>query len=872
MKMRSSLCALAVCSSGILLLSAGCEMLGEGTMAEKSPCPWIYDVVVPVVGPGPKTPLPPGKTLRDLLDDLQPDVAEWSILPGKEELKDHPFRPKNISGAIEYPEYQAKWQAWERRYKEPYVPDDEHGVAVDVEGKQVLFLSWGGEKGNAWVVCNNAPRWHEFHKQDLLDAVKRKTTDLMRQDNIGMVPGIVRDGGFCKGCRAAFVKYMEERWAAGEAKDCRIEDIEKFDLAKYFRDKKYVGHPAVALDDPIVCEYVRFLNLSNLRMWDDTVRAAKQIRPEIPVCGNQGCAAMNCYSTVLLSQPNDLIFLEEWRSRQYPARRLIADYKISAAAGRHQKAIWVWGFATEQCMKEYGPSQIFLAECYANCAVPYYLLKNAHWSAETGSVEIIPAPKVYDLLSRYAKFAQKHKDLLTRVHRSYANVAVVYSVPSFMYHVCRALGFSSRSPAGERQLSHFFGHCNTLDAEHIPYDVIALGDGTALWPDDDLEKTLSRYDLVILPNVEAMSAKQAILLEEFAARGGKIIASGDMATRDEFYRKLHGGGFPVATTTLSGRRAHSTIRIFPTELGRHSIGKGCIHRFGDEILKVRESLGTRIQCGAVQCLTLDQKEPKPLILRGWSKAKEVSGSLNNDYALHADIQYQDGTPLWGQCAPFRPGTHDWEMSEKEIVPAKPIKSLSLHALFRSHWGEAWFDDIFLGEKGSDKNLLANPSFEDGDSAPVPGWNGFGEQGYAIDSTVGHSGKRSAVCCVIRPKEKPKEYVAMVEAIKSLLGEEGSLVATDAQELVAINPVQKGKMLIVHLVNYDYNAATDAVAPRKNIAVSVRLPDGKQLASDVVNLYSPDIPDATASVKMKDGRAEFTVPNLDVWVIALLPLK
>ena len=58
------------------------------------------------------------------------------------------------------------------------------------------------------------------------------------------------------------------------------------------------------------------------------------------------------------------------------------------------------------------------------------------------------------------------------------------------------------------------------------------------------------------------------------------------------------------------------------------------------------------QYGASQTLALNRTHILPLILRGWSKADNVSGSADSSYSLYADIIYTDGTPLWGQNAGF----------------------------------------------------------------------------------------------------------------------------------------------------------------------------------------------------------------------------
>jgi hypothetical protein len=44
---------------------------------------------------------------------------------------------------------------------------------------------------------------------------------------------------------------------------------------------------------------------------------------------------------------------------------------------------------------------------------------------------------------------------------------------------------------------------------------------------------------------------------------------------------------------------------------------------------------------------LQRTVPVPLVIRGWSKAEEVSGGTDSGYSLYADLIYDDGTPLWG---------------------------------------------------------------------------------------------------------------------------------------------------------------------------------------------------------------------------------
>jgi len=103
------------------------------------------------------------------------------------------------------------------------------------------------------------------------------------------------------------------------------------------------------------------------------------------------------------------------------------------------------------------------------------------------------------------------------------------------------------------------------------------------------------------------------------------------------------------------------------------------------------------QYGASQTVTLNQDKPTPILVKAWSKARDVSGTANREYALYCDRDYMDATPLWGQVTPFSVGTHDWHQREVMITPAKPVRSITMHCLFRGHHGQVWFDDVELHE-------------------------------------------------------------------------------------------------------------------------------------------------------------------------------
>jgi len=101
--------------------------------------------------------------------------------------------------------------------------------------------------------------------------------------------------------------------------------------------------------------------------------------------------------------------------------------------------------------------------------------------------------------------------------------------------------------------------------------------------------------------------------------------------------------------------------------------------------------------GVGQTVVLNQTVPTAFVARAWSRAENVSGAADAQYSLYLDLEYADGTPLWGQIATFSTGTHDWEAARVLVLPAKPVKSVRVLGLLRRHTGTAWFDDFELYE-------------------------------------------------------------------------------------------------------------------------------------------------------------------------------
>ncbi len=133
---------------------------------------------------------------------------------------------------------------------------------------------------------------------------------------------------------------------------------------------------------------------------------------------------------------------------------------------------------------------------------------------------------------------------------------------------------------------------------------------------------------------------------------------------------------------------------------------------GDTALRVRAEVPGQ-WLGVRQSRRFETPLAAPFRIQGWSRAEAVSGEPDFNYAVYVDVCYADGTFLFGQCASFATGTHDWAVAEVLVQPAKPVSELRVYALLRGpHAGTAWFDDLRIGPADQPEvNWLANPGFE-----------------------------------------------------------------------------------------------------------------------------------------------------------------
>ncbi len=415
----------------------------------------------------------------------------------------------------------------------------DNGIARDPDGELVMSShynlsveSWAARQDfNAYIVCNNAPRWSSVINYDWLASPLIGAA--ISQDNIGgpvQRIGAGERGKYCDWCNLRFMDYLARRDLLPEfrAQYDHVADYVRDHLAEFPMlnpDLRWneITHEGVAAicDDPVLREYQKFLYMSHahnlVRYVLDNKVIAERLGVEFDCHGNQagGFLGMNSYP-LLISEFVDQAWFESAGLSQY-------DMFKYHWANAHGVMRFVLGLASAPgkpvlCMTKLRQEDPELLEHeYAESCAGGGVLFAQQIGFEEPQLEV---------LRRFWQFRHDHRALFTGEGRSrHAQVAIAYSIPTQMYA-------EYRSNVHAPHFNDVSGMGRTLMEAHIPFDALILHHPEMRadrWGLHDLR----RYRLVILPSVECIADEQIERLAQYLAGGGKVAVVGDFGTRDE---------------------------------------------------------------------------------------------------------------------------------------------------------------------------------------------------------------------------------------------------------------------------------------------------------------------------------------------------
>ena len=519
----------------------------------------------------------------------------------------------------------------------------DNGIARDVLGERVLSqhyntsVPWWKEKigWDAFIVCNNAPRWSAVINYDWL------TSPLLghaiSQDNIGGPTSRIGAGGhgrYCDHCNRKFRHHLETTGRLADfRRDTRhIRDYVQKNLMDVVKKlPPHVKHRwnveegkllARLCEPPVMSEYQKFLYISHLhnlvRCYRDAKLIAQRRGVDYDVHGNQGGGFIgpNPYQVALADFVDTVwfeskglsaydIFKHGWNNAWGAFR-----YTMGWAMTRGERP-----FMSMTGFHKHTPDMVEheMAEACAGAGVLF--VNQQHFEKE---------PALQAKMTDYFRFRHAHRALFAGAERRpYAQVALAYSIPTMMYQAYQYVG---DGPA----INNLSGVARALFEGHVPFDVVLLRH-PEIRPDTVTLDELRRYKLIILPALECLSDQQVALLTRYTQGGGTLGLLGHSGIRDEnnLPRKVAPQkGWPEVgrVVELLPGRAFGRCRDKATDQTR-AIGDAAV-------AAVRKALPAKL---------LSRGLPRMLWVKPWLHGKDLLAVHFLNYAI--DFETGKATPV-----------------------------------------------------------------------------------------------------------------------------------------------------------------------------------------------------------------------------------
>lgn len=439
----------------------------------------------------------------------------------------------------------------------------DNGIARDFKGDRVLSedynnsVKWWKEAygWDAYIVCNNAPRWSSVIDYDLVSAAA--LGHATSQDNIGGPTsriGAGSHGRYCDYCSRKFFDYL--------TRTDRLPDFRKhyhsirdyvqatqMDVIKQLPpfvpwtwDPPQAEIIARLCDPPVMNQYQKFVYLSQLSDWityyNDCKLEASRMGREFDVHGNQGGSAIgdNPYQVAL----GDFVDTVWFESQGITGYDMFKNHWNNADGALR----YVMGRAMTRGTKPFISMQTFNAKRTPDI-VEHELAEGC-----AGGGVMFPfqdtfekEPELRKLVTDYYTFRHEHRALYQpQSTRPLSDVGLIYSIPTLMYHDYM---YSVSKP-----LCAFEGLARAMQEGHIQYDVVIMNH-PEIHADHWGLKELQQYRVLALPAAECLSDGQTSVLTQYLKAGGTLAVTGDCGTKDE--DNIARAASPLAAWKKAGR-------------------------------------------------------------------------------------------------------------------------------------------------------------------------------------------------------------------------------------------------------------------------------------------------------------------------------
>jgi len=469
------------------------------------------------------------------LNDDETAVVQWN------ELRE-PARKTGYLGIREFwqDRYPGLWRSRREYFPDPVL--NAWGEPVDDILEECAQRTINGDACHAlWVECpdrdhynimldRNNPVWREYLKAIVRIQIDTGVQGVQFDETEVPLTSLQYGGCFCRTCVTGFREYLRALPADELPEPVRGEDLSTFDYRTWLLERGF-DFMTDRHATPLFAEYIAFQQANIARYFEELATYAREYARsrgrEVRVSGN----FFNLFEHYYPMAPHVDVITTEMRNTLW---RQPAWYRYAAGFGRGTDVVVVenpYGGVVPEMVRalkdghgydRFRQSLFEAAALGVNMSAPY-----GSWM---GSVEQDAFYAPHDLVVEIQSFLADHEDLY-RGDPSAAEVAIVYGIRS------NSLARSqSELPADNRVNAMAEGDVLAFDqvsrvlCEAMqPYDVLFFPEGELRR--DELQPTdLARYRTMVVPAVDALTERQADLLEAYLDDGGRLVVLGPLGT------------------------------------------------------------------------------------------------------------------------------------------------------------------------------------------------------------------------------------------------------------------------------------------------------------------------------------------------------
>jgi hypothetical protein len=256
--------------------------------------------------------------------------------------------------------------------------------------------------------------------------------------------------------------------------------------------------------DPAYADYLAFKERTSLGLRSKVYKHIKQVNPRVAMTGHRG--------------DSDLIRMEVQRAVDRPQ----PEWPYQAG----EQARWAAAYGQGKTFSSTSTNFVDYAWRFHSETAGYHLLRFAQQLASGATLDYYLLGVMdqddktpFEEISKLFKWHQAHEAAYSNL-RSAARIGLYHSHRNGVYR-----GRTASASLGDKP---FRGAYRMLVEARLPFDFVS--DDIVTGPDG--HEVLSRYDVIVVPNVSCMSDEEARALDRYVTEGGTLIVTGDTGLYD----------------------------------------------------------------------------------------------------------------------------------------------------------------------------------------------------------------------------------------------------------------------------------------------------------------------------------------------------